>query len=172
MNSYLDNYSRKCKNTIGGIKRVFLLRYTYYDESKILTNNGNLIIFPGSIVYKFEAEGNYNQGTSTESGVINWGQNIDIKLPKLYGEMNPNIFTETKFRVIVETNNGIYLMFGLLGGLNCSITNASGSNKNDFNGFNLTFEGTEEESAVITDIDSYYIFNNDEYFNYDFNFNL
>lgn len=171
MNDLL-NYNRTCKDTIGKLKRVYLAKFVDYDETQILTNNGVITSLPTTIIYKFDVEGSYNQSTDNEGGAISWKQDIQINLNKVYNVMNPAVFANQKFRVIAESNNGYYLMFGLLNGLDCSLSNSSGTEKDAFNGFALTFDGLEEEAAMITDINDYTLFDEELYFSYNFNFNI
>lgn len=168
----MDNYTLKCKDTIGSLKRVYLAKFVDYDGTQITALNGTVTIFPETIIYQFDSIGNYNQNTNIEGGEISWIQEININLAKVYNELNPKIFINSKFRLIAETNNGHILIFGLWNGLNCSLTNGSGSEKTDFNGLSLKFTGLEEEAANIIDLDLFYIFNESYYLNYTFNFNL
>lgn len=170
MNNIL-NYTRTCKDTIGDTKRVYLAKFVDYDESQILLTNGVVTTFPETIIYKFDVEGSYNQSSDSQAGSVSWQQDINVNLNKVYNLMNPTTFTNQKFRVIVESNNGYYLIFGLFNGLDCSLTNGSGETKDTFNGFALTFSGLEEEAANLTDINDYDLFSSD-YFTYDFNFNI
>ena len=171
MNSLLT-YARTCKDTIGHTKRVYLAKFVDYDESQILTNNGVIITFPETLIYQFDVEGNYNQSTDNEGGSISWKQDIQINLNKVYNVLDPTTFTNQKFRLIAESNNGYYLMFGLFNGLDCSLSNSSGDSKDTFNGFGLTFDGLEEEAAMLTDINDYDIFNELYYLNNELNFNV
>ena len=154
----MNNYSLKCKDTIGSIKRAYLAKFVSYDESKITAYNGTVTIFPVTIIYQFDCLGNYNQNTNIEGGDVSWTQEINLNLTKVYNELNPKIFLNSKFRLIAETNNGHVLIFGLWNGLNCSLTNSSGSEKADFNGFNLKLTGLEDEAANLIDLDLFTIY--------------
>jgi hypothetical protein len=169
----MDNYTLKCKSTIGGLKRFYLAKFVDYDETEIITVENEVTVFPATIIYQFDCIGNYNQNTNDVGGDTSWTQEINANLNTVYNVLNPKIFLTTKFRLIAETNNGDILIFGLFNGLNCSLTNSSGAEKKDFNGFNLKLTGLEAEAAMLTDLDLFYIFDDtDSYLNYLLNIDL
>jgi len=168
--SLLTEYPRQCKDTVGRLKRVYLAEFVDYDENEIVIVDGSLYTFPDTIIYPYECEGNYTQGTGTEGGDYYWDQEIKILLNKVYGVVNQRVYTKTRYRVIAETNNGIYLMFGVMNGLNCELSNSSGSEKPDFNGFELKFKGKEDEAAMPVDISGFHQELSGLYFNYDLSF--
>lgn len=154
----LDTYARKCKDTTGDIKRVYLAKFVDYDETQIILTADTLTTFPSTVVYQFDVEGSYTQ--STEEGA--WKHEVNINLNTLYDELNTSSFTNQKFRLIAQTNNDTYLIFGLFNGLDCSLTNGSGEEKSAFNGFSLSFTGLEEKAASLVDIEDFTIYVNYE----------
>ena len=168
----LINYNKPCKDTLGRLKRMYLAKFIDYDDSQIITNAGVLDTFPDTVIFKFDVFGSYTQTSESKGGAVGWTQDITVNLDKVYNVLNPAIFTNQKFRLIGETNNGIYLIFGLFNGLDCSLSNNSGEDKAAFNGFALSLSGMEEEAAMITDINNFYIFDESLYFNYNFNFDI
>lgn len=171
----LDNYTKKCKITKGGIKRVYLLPYVKYSRSLIKDSEMSLIEFPDSYIYQFDCVGNYTQTSNTEEGSVFFDQTINIQLSEVYNVLDANLFLQKDFRVIAETNNNDLIMFGIYNGMECKLSNNSGSSKSEFNGFNLDFTGKEEKTGLLIDsLESLnlYIFNPSEVFNYDFNFNI
>lgn len=170
-----DNYNSKCKVTHGGIKRIYLMPFVKYNRTLINDSEMSLTKFPASYIYKFECVGSYNQQNEVEEGSYYFYQNISINLSEVYNEINIHNFLKTDFRVIVETNNNDLIMFGVYNGLSCKVTNTSGTNRNEFNGFSLDFTGKEEKAGLIIDsLDNLglYEFDKEEVFNYDFNFNI
>lgn len=168
----LITYTKGCKDTQGDLKRVYLAKFVDYDETQILLNADTVTTFPSTIIYKFDVEGSYNQSTELQGGAVGWNQDININLNKVYNVIDSHTFQNQKFRLIAETNNGIYLMFGLFNGLDCALNNATGESKETFNGFSLIFAGLEENAASIIDINDFIIFDDTLYFNYNFIFNI
>jgi len=149
--SQIAEYGRQCKDTIGRLKRVYLAEFVDYDESQIIKIDGELIVFPDTLVYTHECEGNYNQSTGMEGGDYYYDQELSIRLINVYGTINPVVYTRVKYRIIAETNNGLFLMLGVMNGMTCEISNTSGTDKTEFNGFELKFKGKEDEAAILLD---------------------
>lgn len=171
---YFNNYTRQCKDTQGGIIRAYLIPFVEYDETQIKTSGMSLTTFPDSIAYTFNCIGNYTQSSEEESGAVSWSQTITLQLPKVYEVIEINAFLRNDWRVIVETNNDQLIMFGLFNGLVCSSTNSSGTGKSEFNGFDLTFTGKEEDTGMLINSfdDLIMTFEDGEVFNYDLNLEI
>jgi len=176
MSDTFINYPKQCKETIGGVKRVYLLPYIEYAETLIKSEGMNLTVFPESTIYKFECTGNYTQSSTLQSGNVQFSHQVNIQLSKVYNFLDIHTFIRNDFRVIVETNNGDLIMFGTNNGLVCTLSNASGNSKGEFNGFNCTFDGIEEKTGLlINDLDDFFEVNPDDegiYFNYTLNFDI
>jgi len=152
----IANYDRKCKDTIGGLKRVYLMPYVKYSRSQIKSSGMTLTKFPIDIpfstYFKFDCEGSYTQNSEDEGGAVYFNQSVNIKLTKVYDNIDIYDFINKEFRVAAETNNGKYIMFGVRNGLECTTTNSSGTDKSEFNGFDLSFKGKEEKVGLLTDL--------------------
>lgn len=172
MNNYLTNYEKKCKDSVGKLRRLYIMPYEYHDELEIEVRDGVLFLFPLTTIFQFDVEGSYTQSATIEKGLQQWNQDVSFQLTKMYGELNPEIFTNNKFRAIAETYNDDFIFFGLNGGLESELTNGSGDTKSDFNGLSVTLKGIEEQAGVITNMSQFYKFVDNESFNYNFNFNL
>lgn len=146
------SYDIKCKDTQGGIKRAYLLPYVEYNEILVQSVAMTLTVFPSSTVYKYECEGNYTQTSQQEKGAISWNHTVNLQLSKMYGlDLDINAFLRNDWRVIVETNNNQLIIFGVDNGMVCNSSNATGTNKNEFNGFEITFTGKEDKAGLLID---------------------
>lgn len=169
------NYARQCKDTKGGIKKCFLLPFEDYDETQINNSGIQLTEFPQSRVYDFEVNGSFSQQSSFENGNVSFAPVVTIDMSKIYNFYDVNVFVRNRWRIIVEDNNDNLIMFGTNNGLRCSISNASGNEKGEFNGFRLNFEGLEELTGLYVDEfdDFFYVEEPDgNVFNYDLNFDI
>jgi len=146
-----DFYNKPCKDTVGGIKRVFLLPFVEYNEIEVRHEQMTLTKFPESTIYQYDVEGSYTQATTFEKGNVFFTHTVNIDMPKVYGIDDIHKYLNNDFRVIVETNNDQFIMFGTYNGMTCSATNDSGREKSEFNGFSLTFEGKENQSGLLID---------------------
>lgn len=145
----LSKYTRKCKNTLGHIKKAYLMEYVFYNETLIKSQGMTLTQFPQTLIYTFECWGNYTQDTQFEAGNVAVNQVVTLNLSKVYDVLDIHMFTEKDYRVIVETNNDQLIMFGVNNGLRGSLSNATGTTKTEFNGFNVTFTGLEEKQGLL-----------------------
>lgn len=150
----MENYDKRCKDQYGGIKNLWLTPFVDYDETDIYVYDDILETFPTTTLYSYDVDGDFSQSYNSDES---WSQNLGLKLSELYGSVMPKTFKNTKFRAVVETNNGYYLMFGLIGGLDAAMNNASGEGFAAFSGLEITLSGTEESNAVMVDINDFTI---------------
>ena len=171
---YFNNYSRKCKDTQGGIVKAYLTPYVEYDESIIKSVGMQLTAFPATVVYEFECRGNYTQTSEFDKGNVSWNQSVNLQLSKAYDVLDINAFLRNDWRVIALTNNQQLIIFGVDNGLVCTSNNNSGNEKAEFNGFDLTFTGKEEKTGLLVGelSDFFPIFNDGDLFSYDLNFDI
>ncbi len=175
MSDSYSNYAKQCKDTLGGTQKVYLLPYVEYDETLIKSSGISLSVFPMSRVYEFDVNGSFTQQSSIEQGNVSFVPSVQIDLSKVYVFQDVNVFVRNDFRILVEDNNGNLIFFGTNNGLVCSVSNASGNEKGEFNGFRLTFEGLEELTGldVGTFGDFFYLGEDPgDVFNYDLNFDI
>ena len=174
MNITLENYNHRCKVTQGGLKRLYLVPFVKYRRSEIKSDGMLLTEFPTAYIYQFDVEGTYNQQSSLEGGAYFFDQSLSVKLNQVYNILDIHKFLKQDYRVIAETNNGDLIMFGVRNGLECTTTNASGSSRAEFNGFNLEFKGKEQSTGLrinsFEDIGLYILPTEENtLFNYDLN---
>ena len=49
---------RQCRNSLGGISKLWLFPFVKYSRSQIITNNNILVTFPNTDIYRFDFNGN------------------------------------------------------------------------------------------------------------------
>ena len=163
---------KECKTTQGGLKRIFIAKYTKHKRSQISVSDMNLNSIPETTFYEIDEKGSYTQSISDQNGAVFFNQNISVQIKKVYGKFNISNLLKSEYRVIVLTENNQYLIFGLYNGLKIKLNNNSGGTKQDFNGFDMAFDGLEEDFAyLITDLAAagITIIGTDGDFNNDFN---
>ena len=163
-----SGYTRKCKNSLGGISELFLFPYVEYSRSQIVTNGNVLTTFPTTSIYKFAFNGNPapNEPQEVDAGGKFYNQSISIDLQYKNDAFQLQKLLNKDYRIIFKDRNGIYHIFGLFNGLEADQLNyTTGNSKNDLNGFKIDFSGKEEKgSFFINDLESAGFFNAD--FNY------
>ena len=149
MGLILNNYTKRCKTTLGGVKNLYLLPYVEYNRTQVRDSQMSLTVFPESTIYKFDSIGNYTQQSKSTGGAISFDQSVSVQLSEVYNVLDANAFLRSDFRVIIETNNNDILMFGAYNGMECSASNNSGTTKSEFNGFSFDFKGEEQKAGLL-----------------------
>lgn len=151
-----SGYTRKCKDSQGGVSEVYLFPYVDYPNSQIITNGNILTTFPNTTIYKFYTNNIPNASEPQETGAGGKFYNQSISLDLQYKDDHQNIvkFLKKDYRLIFKDNNGSYRIFGLYNSVFCdSVEYTTGNGKSDFNGFKLSFNGKEEkQSFFITNL--------------------
>jgi len=149
----ISGYNRKCKDSLGGLRKVWLCKYVKYSRSQIITNGNILVSFPDTFIYSFhsvEASNATETQEQLEGGkFFNQSISLSFQGPDPYEiELLQNI----DFRILYLDNNGIYKIFGLHNGMEAgTIAYDTGGAKNSLNGFKITFTGREKEEAVFVE---------------------
>jgi len=146
-----------CRNNIGGVKNVYI--FSYDASVQFLLDGQNLISTDNTkTLYKFDVtNGNFSENiTNDENGVL-FNQSLSFRLLKqnVFTTNELNALTNFDFRYIVEFNDGSLKLGGLYNGAKVSSLNInSGGAKQDFTGYDLTFESAEEiESIYVSSLD-------------------
>ena len=149
--------SKVCKDSLGGIDKLWLFPFVNYNRSQIVVNGNVLTTFPTTTIYRFGFSGNPSpsENQSENEGGKYYDLGITFDLAKSEGSFNIEKLIKKDYRLIFQDRNGLYRIFGLYTGLICeTITYNSGGGKSDLNGFNLTFNGQEEKgSFFINDLE-------------------
>jgi hypothetical protein len=144
----------KCKDLQGGVKKVWLFPFVKYSRSQITVLNELLIKFPDSTLYEFQCIGDIGitQAMNENEGGKYYDTSFDIQIDNHIEIMR---FLNFDFRAVILDRAGNYRLLGLWNGIRCnSINKVSGSNKSDFNGFKLSFDGQEiSEAPYFYDLD-------------------
>lgn len=149
-----------CKNTLGGLKAVYLANFDEADGAFTVTDSQVTAIDAGlTTVYKFDlsAEANtFDQAIvgSRENGTRVNTQTLTVALKKqdvlTHAEINKLIAGRPV--AIVRDNNDNYHVVGITEGMETTgSTIGTGGAKGDFNGYNLTLSAQENEIAPLLD---------------------
>lgn len=144
-------YATNCKDTIGGIVRVWLSSFgtlsgiTLDSDDQITDASGTATFFQ----YDLKNSGNTlttTVTTSRDTGTTFFSSVLSLVLPKLTKELSKELKLISYGRpyIIVETRAGDFLLLGKDHG--CELTSAtisSGGNFSDLSGYNLEFTSEE-----------------------------
>ena len=169
----ISKYTKKRKDTIGGIKDIYLMPFVKYNRWEIQSVGLNLTAFPTTTITPFECIGSYTQTSEFENGAILFNQSISFQLNEVYDVMDIQNLLIADYRIIVKTNNNKFLMLGVYNGLKAVVSNNSGTTKSEFNGFKVDFSGKEENPMLlISDLNDLGFAVSETGFNYILNFNI
>ena len=146
-----------CKNSLGGIRNMYVMPFIEYGFNQIDVIDGvELISFPETTVYKYElrADGNnFSEDLQVDDNGDSYSQSLNVVLKKISLETSRQlkILSKIELRVIFQDRNGKFLILGLHNGVNMDFNTSTGGSKSDFNGYNLTFSGLEQYKAPFID---------------------
>jgi hypothetical protein len=171
----VSGYNRKCKDSLGGVKTVWLLKWVKYSRSQIITTGNYLTTFPETFIFRFDS---VTQPTANEQQQQNEGckffeQSITMSF-KAKSSREFDQIIKSDWRVLVLDNNGLYRLFGLYNGMQSgAIDFKSGGAKNELNGYSFTLTGQEEHAAYfildpfdlgLTEEEFFLLFQNNDFF--------
>jgi len=143
----------------GGIDKVYLFPFVKLNRSQIETDGVYLDGFPVTEVFYYDAVNeSYSETSNNDSGGVFYSQSLSFDIPVTTPQSEAYKLVKKDYRAIILDRLGNYRILGLYNGLEASLTNETGSNKNSLNGYRVSFKGKEENQA--------YFLNN---FNTDFN---
>lgn len=150
-----------CSDNIGGLRKVFLFNYTYYNQSQITggLDGDEVTVYPATTIYEFPVFGaSFNENISQDDNGYKYSQSLTFRLKKINftTTIDVDIATKREIGFIVEFNDGTYRIGGLWNGARVqSLEINTGGNKADFNGYDITIVADEIHPAPeITDLSS------------------
>lgn len=145
-----QDYRLACKDSIGGVKSLYIFSYVNYSRKQIDVNNNELTLFPPSIIYKFDSlkTSDFSEAMQLDSKGEVFNQSINVTFSKIGNTYNFERLREGYMRAIVEDNNGLFWILGLYNGLEVtSYQKATGNQKQTLNGYTMTLTGKERIEA-------------------------
>jgi len=152
-----SGYTRKCKDSLGGLDNIYLFTFNKYSRSQIVVNNNVLLSFPQTTYfnYAFNFSANFDNKMEEDAGGKYYNESLTFSLPKIDVDYNLRKFLKQDLRAIVRDRNGKLRLLGAYNGLECDgIKATTGNAKNSFNGYEITLSGKEErESLYINNLE-------------------
>lgn len=148
------SYKDPCKDTISGVRRMYVAKYNFLKKFEYTVEEQTLISMPSTFVYEFDLTANGNSYKENLNSDGSYTQNLDVILKAVDKPTNKLMDTllTCEFRVVFELYNGLYKIFGFENGLSVnSIKAETGGAKNSFNGYTFNFEGLEKQESYYVD---------------------
>lgn len=150
------DYSRpkQCKNSNGGNIEFYVFPFVKYNRSQITVIDNVLTVFPYNVLYNLNSNSiTFKEDIEEEDGGVSYSQSASTKFSKILSIDDYKSLAELDHRVITKDNNGNYRLIGLFNGMKGKFSKDTGGNKSDFNGFDISFENKEENTApFLTDL--------------------
>lgn len=145
-----DGVGRTKKYLQGGIDKLYLFPYVKYTRAAIYTLDNYLQAFPISLIFEFDVPNkNYQESTSNDKGGVFWNQDLSFDVPNTTPSRELNRLVKNDYRAIIKDRLGNYRILGLYNGLEASVTNETGVEKNSLNGYRIALKGKEQEQAYF-----------------------
>jgi hypothetical protein len=165
---------KHCKNTIGGVKALYIASYKKVNRSEILYDGVEISEFPKTFIYKFEAKKGsiFSQTQKDSDGGKSFIQKISISFNGISAFDN-SLFKKMLLQdyfIVVEDYLKNFFLAGFRNGLACEKIDLS---TNDI--YNISFSGEEIEFApfcsgiigsdlIVVDFFDYYFENKTDNF--------
>jgi len=147
----ISGYGRKCKDGLGGIKKIWITPYVKYSRSQIITDENYLLEFPESIIYEFVSIANpiFTETVEFSDGGDFYNQTISLTFAKKEAK-NLRYLKCGEYRIIIQDNNDSYHIIGLYTGVQVTGMNyTTGGAKPELNGIRLDFTAKEEKGSFF-----------------------
>ena len=144
--------SKVCKDSKGGISKVYLFPYVKYNRSSIKVNNLVLSEFPTTQIFEFSAvlNSNFEQKMTDDDGGKYYTQSISLQFQGIKDKFTFQNLLKKDYRLIIKDNNGNLRLLGAYNGLECeSLDVDAGTSKNSFSGLTVSFSGKERNEALF-----------------------
>jgi hypothetical protein len=143
-----------CKDNLGGVSYVYFMDFKKYPKHRISLNaeRTQILAFPVTIIYEAEIRTSSNFDQQFQDGAYSQSIEIAFKKDSLSTLRELKTLSKKELRLIVKDSLGRFQMMGMYNGVKVSGFNrTTGGAKADFNGYNVTFEATEELAAPFID---------------------
>lgn len=155
-----------CKDTVGGIKRVYLANFVSYYRHEFGFDGNVLTSRPTTFVYAFDLIGNNNSFNERFDGE-KYEQTLTMEFQKQDSMTSKQMeaINYIEAFALIEDRNGNYFLYGLDNGLSgSSLEIVSGGQQSEFTGYKLRLTGTEKYSApyVLDPFDNGFIIDDGE----------
>ena len=148
------------KQRQGGLDKIYILEYLEYSRRDVTVRENIIRVYPPTNAYEFDVNVSSfsEQQVEAPEGEY-YNQTLEFRVAGTQSSSELYKLTKKRFRAIAKDRQGNYRMIGLWNGAESIVSDMTGANKSDFNGYDVKVSGMElREATYITDIafDSYF----------------
>jgi len=140
----INGRDKVLKDSITGVKRVYIAPYTKLLRSQYTYNGVRLTNFPLTDFYRFDfnTQASFTQSLEIKEGNTFYNQSLSLTFNKAseYDNLNFQKLVRTDFRIVLEMKNGDFLLMGFLNGVTADKLETSESRQ-----YQISFKGIEED---------------------------
>ena len=143
---------KSCKDSRGGVDKVYLFSFVKYSRSQNVHSDLDLTSFPATTIYEFEPSNqpNFLNDSKEDEGGKYYTEDISFDFVGIFVYDEFEKFLNNDVRCIIKDRNGKYRLLGAFNGLTCErISRILGSNKGSFRGYKIPLTGQEELPALF-----------------------
>lgn len=133
-----------CKNSITGVKRVFLTPYVKIQRSQYTYNGVRLSKFTLTYLHQFDfkTQANFNQSLEIKDGNTFFIQTLSLTFNKQteFDNLNFQKIIKREFRIVVEMKSGDFFLMGFKNGVSADKLELSENQQ-----YSISFKGMEED---------------------------
>ena len=148
------------KQRQGGLDKIYILEYLEYSRRDVTVRENIIRVYPPTNAYEFDVNVSSfsEQQVEAPEGEY-YNQTLEFRVAGTQNSSELYKLTKKRFRAIAKDRQGNYRMIGLWNGAESIVSDMTGANKSDFNGYDVKVSGMElREATYITDatFDSYF----------------
>ena len=152
--------SNRGKQRQGGLDKIYIIEYKEYSRRDVVVRDNVIRAYPPTDAYEFDVNVSSfsEQQVEAREGEY-YNQTLAFRVAGTQNSSQLYRLTKKRFRAIAKDRQGNYRMIGLWNGAESIVSDMTGANKADFNGYDVNVSGMElREATYITDIafDSYF----------------
>ena len=142
--------AKKHNDGQGGLKKIYLTEYVDYSRSQVVISDESITSIPTATIYEYDVYGASFEETQTrEDGGEVYSQKLSFVVK---GTRNSEEFWKLTKKphhciIVDEQGNGRFL--GIRNGVEAIVSDKTGANKSDLNGYTIEIDGKEDNQAYF-----------------------
>ena len=146
----INGRDKVCKDSITGVKRVYITPYVKVPRNQYTYNGVRLTNFPITLLYKFDfnTQASFTQSLEIKEGNTFYNQSLSLTFNKSseFDNLNFQKLVKRDFHIVIEMKDGEFFLMGFKNGVTADKLETSESRQ-----YQISFKGIEEDfSPYVT----------------------
>lgn len=145
-----EGIAKRQNNRQGGLKKIYLTEYVDYSRSDITLSNERITSIPTATIYEYDVHGaSFEETQSREAGGEVYSQKLSAVIQGTQNSSELWKLTKKPHHCIVVDEQGNGRFLGLRNGVEAIVSDKTGANKSDLNGYTIEIDGKEDNQAYF-----------------------